>query len=45
MKQNEQKTLEYVAGKQDTVISDYIRKKFKKKGIDIDELVRKRMGS
>lgn len=45
MKQDEQKTLDYVAGKQDTVISDYIRKKLKKRGVDIDELVRKRTRS
>lgn len=45
VKQDEKKTLEYVANKQDTVISDYIQKKFRKKGIDIEELIKKRTAS
>jgi 7-cyano-7-deazaguanine synthase in queuosine biosynthesis len=42
VKQDEEKTLEYVTKKQESVIRDYIRDYFKKKNIDINELIRKR---
>ena len=42
VKQDEVKTLEFVATKQNTVIKDYIASYFRKKGIDLDSLVRER---
>ena len=42
VKQDEAKTLEFVAKKQNTVIKKYLAAYFRKKGIDLDSLVRER---
>ncbi len=42
VEQDEDKTVEYIIKKQESVVRDYIRQYFSKKGIDIDELVKSR---
>ncbi|MGB9006307.1 MAG: hypothetical protein WCB96_11335 [Candidatus Aminicenantales bacterium] len=42
VEQDEEKTVDYIVKKQDSVVRDYIRQYFSKKGIDIDELVKSR---